>query len=170
MAVRPVGGPLAVEVGEQGEPAGPGGGREGETVELLVVDAEQPAHGVGHLRGVEGADQREVASGGVGEPGDDARGVRGRFVADAVDRARGPDRHHHVGGPQPDAHRAGHVVAGPGADHGAVPLARRLDRPEHRRDDLRPVPLGVDEARAGRAGTCRSPRTSSRCPRRRPGR
>ena len=71
----PVRGPLAVEVRQQGEPTRPRCAREGESVELVVVDAEQPADGLGHLGGVQRADEREVAAGGVREPGDDPRRV-----------------------------------------------------------------------------------------------
>ena len=71
--VGPVRRALAVEVRDEHEPARAGRRAERQRVEAGRVDAEQPGDGVGDLGGVERADERQVAAGGVGEPGDGAR-------------------------------------------------------------------------------------------------
>ena len=88
--VRPVRRPLAVEVGDEHEAARSRRRLERQRVEPGVVDAEQARHRVGHLGGVHGADQRQVAAGGVGEAGDRAGRVGRRFVGDGEGGAARP--------------------------------------------------------------------------------
>ena len=71
--VGAVRGALAVEVRQQRQPSCTGGRGEGQLVELGVTDAQQAAHGVRHLGGVQRAHQRQEHPGGVGEPSDGAR-------------------------------------------------------------------------------------------------
>ena len=61
--------------GTRTRPPAPAGAASAKSSNCCVVDAEQPGHGVGHLGGVHGADQRQEASGGVGEAGHRAGGV-----------------------------------------------------------------------------------------------
>ena len=145
-------------------PPAPGAAARASSSNVVVVDAEQPADGVGDLRRVERAHEREVAAGGVGEPGDDAGRVGGRLVADRVHRARRPDRDRHVAGAEPDTERAGHVVAGARRDDRAAPLAGDVARPEHRRQRPPTSPGRRRRRRAGRGGSRPTPPTSSRCP------
>ena len=70
-----VGRALAVEVRDEGEPAGVGRAGLRQPVELAEVDAEQPRGGAQDPGGVDGRDQRQVAAGGVGEPRHGAAGV-----------------------------------------------------------------------------------------------
>ena len=54
-----VGGAFALQVGDQGEPVGPGGALRASADSCVVVDPEQRGGGVEHPGGVEGADQRQ---------------------------------------------------------------------------------------------------------------
>ena len=167
---RSVGRPLAVEVREQREAAGPRPGGEREVVERAVVDAEQPAHGLRDLRRVERAHEREVAAGGIGEPGDDARRIGDRLVADREHGARRPDRHGDVArcaarrrAPPPCCRRC------------RERRPRRATRRRRRRARAPPAPPPTSPGRrrrrrAGRGGTRPRPPTSSRCRTRRRGR
>ena len=113
--VRVVGGALTLQVGDQGEPAGPRRGAQGQLRQPPVVDAEQGRGGVQHPGGVEGADQRQEPAGGIREAGHDAAGIRGSGVVDGEDGAAGADRDDQVPRLCADTEGGGHVVAGSGA-------------------------------------------------------
>ena len=156
--------------GSSVRPPAPGAAARASSSNASWSTPSSRPHGVGDLRRVERAHEREVASGGVGEPGDDARRIGDRLVADRVHGARRPDRDGHVARAQPDAERPRHVVAR---------ARRRPSRPATRRRPRRgrapPAPRPTSPARrrrwrAGRRGSCPSPPTSSRCRTRRRGR
>ena len=159
--------PLAVEVGDHDDPARARCDFQCGAVELGGRQAEQPRDGVGHLGGVEGADQREVAAGGVGESRHRAGGVGSRAVRHREDGAGGAEGDGHIALDEPESERGRHVVAGSGPDDDLAPRARRGRRSEHGRarprDRARPV-------RGCRPSTRRWPVTSSPYRRRRPGR
>ena len=142
---RPVGGALAVQVREQGEAAGARSGVRGQGVEAVVVDAQQAGHGVGHLRGVQRADEGQVATGGVGEPGHRPGGVGGGLLAHRVDGARRAERDDHVARPHAEAQRGRHVVARARGDDRGVPGPGVVERSEDLGDDREPVPLAVHD-------------------------
>ena len=123
--------------------------------------------GLGDLRRVERADEREEPAGGIGEPGD--RTARSA-VGPSLTVYTVPDVPIEIGdvaGPQPDTERGGHVVAGARRDNGAAPRPRPLERTEDLGHDGRPVAVGVDDAEQVEPVRARSRATSSRCPRRR---
>ena len=110
-----------------------------------MVDAQQAGHGVGHLRGVQRADEGQVATGGVREPGHRPGGVGGGLLAHRVDGARRAERDDHVARPHPQAQRRRHVVARPRGDDRGVPGPGVVERSEDLGDDRVPVPLAVDD-------------------------
>ena len=135
-----------------------------------MVDPEQPGDGVGHLGGVERADERQVATGGVGEAGDDARRVgasasRTPSTRFPTSRSTPPRRRNAVRRRarrpccRPYLVRRSRRATPPPRRAGRAPWARRpTNLDQHRR------------APAGRRDSCPTPPTSSRYPRRRHGR
>ena len=104
----------------------------GERGEVGGVAAEPPGHRVGDLGGVERAHERQVAAGGVGEPGDEALGIVGGGRAHGVHGARRAERDGDVADAEADPERGGHVVAtaGPHGDARRQPqlLGRRREQ------------------------------------------
>ena len=110
-----------------------------------MVDAEEAGHGVGHLRGVQRADEGQVATGGVGKPGHRTGGVGSGLLAHRVDRARRAEGDDHVTRPDPEAQRGRHVVARTRGDDRGVPGPGVVERSEDLGDDREPVPLAVHD-------------------------
>ena len=81
-----------------------------------MAHCEQSGNGVGHEGGVQGADQGEEVTGGVGEAGHRARRILDRTCAPGEHRPRRADRDRHFAGSDPDTQRRRHVVAGPDGD------------------------------------------------------
>ena len=167
-----VGRALALEVGDQDEPVGPGRRGQRERAEAGVVDAEHPRGGVEHARGVERAGEREEAAGGVGEPGDEPGPVGGRLPPRSprrrpevpMDTATSPST-------MPRASAARGVVARTGAQHGAAGGAAA--RPPGATDAAagRRVDVAAQREREQVAAVVVGARgTSSRCRRRPSGR
>ena len=111
-----------------------------------MVHLEQAAHRLGHLRGVESADERQEPPGGIGEPGYGAGRVRGRALAHRVHGARRAQGDDDIAGLQPEAEGGRHVVPGARRHHGGVPGAGVVERAEHLGHGRVPVALGVDDA------------------------
>ena len=82
---------------------------------------------------------------GIGEPGDRARRIGGRFVTDRVHRAGRADGDDDVAGGEPHSERPGHVVAGARRDESPSPLTGDSGGSEHRRHHRRPVAIGIDD-------------------------
>ena len=116
---RPVRRALAVEIGQQGQPARPGRGREREVGKTRGGGPEQPRGDREHPRRVDGRDQRQEPSRRVGEPGDGARRVGRRLGRDRVRGARGADRYDHVVVGEAESERRAHVVPGAGRERRA---------------------------------------------------
>ena len=111
-----VGGALAVEVGGERHAVRSGRCREGEAGELVAVGGQPSGDGLGDLGRVEGAHQREVAAGGIAEPGNRPAGVVRRRRRHGVDRSRRTERHRRISGLEAETERRRHVVAGARAD------------------------------------------------------
>ena len=91
-----------------------------------MVDAEHARSRIQDASGVQRAHQREKPAGSVGEPGDGSGGVRGGYVGDCRDDARGADRDDDVAGASRGPERRRRVVAGAGTeDRTRRRLARR---------------------------------------------
>ena len=134
---------LALQVGHQHQPVRARRARDSaSSASSSWSTPSSRGGGVEHPGGVERADQRQEAAGGVGEPGDRAgRRRRPARRATANDRAGGADRDDDVARAGAEAERGGGVVAG----------ARRRARRRRRR-----APAG---ARPGRApGAAPAPR------------
>jgi len=137
--VRPIGRSFTVQVGQQGQPAGAGGGRQCQLAELGVVDPQQIADDGEHPRGVDRGDQRQVSTGRVGEPGHRSGRVRHRSVGHAEGGAGGADGDGHIAVAEPESQCRCHVVTSPRAEGGAGWGSRghRCGRDDRRQGDLR---------------------------------
>ncbi len=89
--VGTVGRSLAIEPGKEREPTGTRWRVQSEPIETIVIDTDEARDGIGHLRRVERAHEREEAAGRVREPGDCAGRVSSGPIADDVRGARGPE-------------------------------------------------------------------------------
>ena len=134
-------------MGDEGQAAGTGGGRQRQCIELLERDPEEPGHRVGHLGGVERADEGEESPGGVGEPGYRPRGIGAWSVCDRARHAARPEAEAEVTRTQAEAQGTGHIVAGtrPHDRLGAGPFAGNRVGAEHRREHGIPVHPVVDQ-------------------------
>ena len=138
-----------------------------QLVEALVVHAEQPRHGVGHLRRVHGADQRQVAAGRVGEAGHRAARVGAGLVAHGERGPARPEAQREVARPEAQAQCGGHVVAGSRAHlrSGRGPVPGDSSGGEHLGESPSPSRPRRRSARAaGRSGSATPRVTSSRSP------
>ena len=106
-------GALAVEIGQQGESAGPGLGGQRQLIQPVEVHPEHRGTGIEHAGRIKGAHQREVATGRIGEGGDRPRLVRDGVGSAGEDRPAGPERAHHIAGLQAQTQGGPHIVAGP---------------------------------------------------------
>ena len=86
--IGPVRGTFPGQIGHEDQAIAPRGSGEGQIVEFGVVHRQEAAEGRGDERGVEGADQRQIPTGGIGEAGDGSGRVLKRLLA----RARRPCR------------------------------------------------------------------------------
>ena len=135
-------------MGDEDETAGAGRRGGHEVVEPGRWDAEEARDRVGDLRGVEGADEREEAPGGVREPGDGAGRVgRGR-VGDAEGRPARAQAEDEVPDAEPEPQRSCHVVAGARPDDGTdcPPLPRWSVGAKDLGEPRLPVDRVIDEA------------------------
>ena len=90
-------------------------GGQGQAIELLVPHAEDPLGGVEHARAVEGAGQRQVGAGGVGETGHQTAGIMRGRGGDGRDDAASPQGHARAPGPQPQSQSGPGVVPAAGS-------------------------------------------------------
>ncbi len=83
-----IGCPLAVKVRNENEAFRPRGRFEGESVECLMIDADEPSESIRDFGGVHRADQREEATGRIGEAGHSAGCIIRRGITDREMRFR----------------------------------------------------------------------------------
>ena len=105
------------------QPPGSGLGGQGEGVELVVGDVQDPLGGVEHAGAVESAGQRQEDAGGVGEAGDQPGGVATRGGRHGCDDPRGAQGHARLPGTQPQAESGTGVVAAAGAENEMAQVA-----------------------------------------------
>ena len=155
-------------------PPAPAGAASASASSAAWSTPSQRRDRLGHLRGVERADERKEAAGCVGESGDRAGRVGGRRVAHRVHGSRRSERDRDVARLQPEGERGGHVVAGTRGDDRLGPerggRARAGRSARARAGAAAPNRRPRRRSRAGRAGTRRSRRRSSRYPTHRRGR
>ena len=93
----------------------PCGRRKRQPVQLFEIHAEHRRRCGKHRRSVEGADQRQLATCRIGEPGHDPFGVMRCGLSDGADHAGRAERDDAVAGLGTETQRRGGVVAGTGA-------------------------------------------------------
>ena len=151
---------FALEVRHQRQPSGTRGRRQRQPVQFVEVHAEHRRHRRQHRRAVERADQRQLSSGGVGEAGHDPLRVVRCGLTDRAHDTGGAQRDDAVAGFGAEAQRRRRVVARARAQHRAAdvrPATRAGPAPSAAR-----AAVPASPARAGRGGSCRSPRRSIR--------
>jgi len=138
-------GVVELSVGVAAHPTGPGRGRQRALVEEVEVEPDLLGQHLHHVADPQRAHGRQEPAGGVGPVGDPTGRVLRETLARREADPRAVEREGDVAGAHAHPERRG--LLGPGArrDHHALPVARRLERPEHLGQAASPVDRVVDD-------------------------